>query len=58
LLACIEQNIKNSSGYRVMGQVVGYFYRHLREMFQNVTQISLSRYILMRKIAHAVIPHE
>jgi AraC-like DNA-binding protein len=53
LMACIEQNIKSKPEYRVFEQAVGFSYRHIRDVFKRTVQISLSRYILARKIANA-----
>jgi len=53
LIDYIEQSIKGKPNYHVMEQVIGYSYRHLRDIFQQTTKISLSRYILTRKIANA-----
>ena len=52
LIACIEQNIKNKNDYRELEKSIGFSYRHIREIFQKTTRISLSRYILARKIAN------
>lgn len=52
LVACIEQNIKNRTDYRELEKAVGFSYRHIRGFFQDAMQISLSRYILARKIAN------
>ena len=53
LIGCIEQNIKNKPDYGEMEKTLGFSYRHIRSIFQKTTQISLSRYILARKIANA-----
>lgn len=52
LIACIEQNIKNRTDYRELEKSVGFSYHHIRDIFQKSMQISLSRYILARKIAN------
>ena len=52
-IACIEQNIKNKLEYRTIERTVGFSYHRIREVFQKHTQISLSRYILSRRIANA-----
>jgi AraC-like DNA-binding protein len=52
LAVCIEQHIKAKPDYRVMERVTGFSYHHIRDVFQRVTNISLSRYILARKVAH------
>jgi len=53
LIGCIEQNIKGKPDYHKMEQTLGFSYRHIRSVFKKTTQISLSRYILARKIANA-----
>ncbi|MCL2773432.1 MAG: helix-turn-helix domain-containing protein [Oscillospiraceae bacterium] len=53
VISRIEQNIKNKPDYRDLEKSVGFSYRHIREIFKNITRISLSRYILARKIANA-----
>jgi len=52
LIAYIEQNIKNKPDYRELENLMGFSYRYIREIFQKTTRISLSRYILARKIAN------
>lgn len=52
LIACIEQNIKNRIDYRELEKLIGFSYRHIRGIFQETTRVSLSRYILARKIAN------
>jgi AraC-like DNA-binding protein len=53
LAAFIERNIKSDANYREMEKSIGFSYRHMRDIFQRTTGISLSRYILARKIANA-----
>jgi len=53
LIDCIEQNIKCKPDYQKMEQVLSFSYRHIRNIFRKTTQISLSRFILARKIANA-----
>jgi AraC-like DNA-binding protein len=52
LIGYIEQNIKGKPSYSEMEQVVGFSYHHIRQMFRRTMNISLSRYILSRKIAN------
>jgi AraC-like DNA-binding protein len=52
-MACIEQNIKHNPNYCMIERAVCFSYRHIREVFQRTAQISLSRYILVRRIANA-----
>ncbi len=53
LAACIERNIQCDTDYRELEKSVGFSYRHIREIFKKTTRISLSRYIVARKIANA-----
>ena len=53
LIACIEQNIKNKTDYRDLEKSIGFSYRYIREIFKKTLQVSLSRYILARKIVNA-----
>ena len=53
LINHVEQNVKSRPNYNELERLVGFSYRHLREIFARVTGISLSRYILTRKIANA-----
>ncbi len=53
LISSIELNIKYKMSYNELEKSVGFSYRHLREFFQKATGISISRYILARKIANA-----
>lgn len=52
LVDCIERNINNRTDYNELGKSIGFSYRHIREIFQKATGISLSRYVLARKIAN------
>jgi len=53
LAARIEGNIKNNIDYSALEDTVGYSYHHIRDFFKQITRVSLSRYILARKIANA-----
>ena len=53
LAARIEENVKGIAGYRDLENTVGFSYTHIRDLFKRTTNISLSRYILARKIANA-----
>ena len=53
IIGCIEQNIKSRLEYSELEKAVGFLYRHIRDFFHKTTQITLSRYILSRKIANA-----
>lgn len=48
----IEQRIKSEIQYKELEKAVGYSYRHIREVFKEVTNISLSRFIMSRKISN------
>lgn len=52
LMNCIEQNVKSRIDYRELEKSVGFSYRHIRGIFRQTLRISLSRYILARKIAN------
>lgn len=49
----IEANIKNEIRYEDLEHMTGFSYRHLRTITKSVTGISLSNYILNRRIANA-----
>jgi AraC-like DNA-binding protein len=49
----IEESVKSIVSYRDLEKTVGFSYRHLRDFFKKSTGISLSRYMLARKIANA-----
>ncbi|GMQ59297.1 hypothetical protein AN1V17_36940 [Vallitalea sediminicola] len=49
----IEARLKEEIDYSCLERTIGFSYRHIRETFKECTDISLSRYILMRRIANA-----
>ena len=49
----IEARIKDPIEYGELEEAVGFSYRHIRETFKECTGISLSRYILSRRIANS-----
>ncbi|MBI9014787.1 MAG: helix-turn-helix domain-containing protein [Clostridiales bacterium] len=49
----IESNIKEDIKYEELEQITGFSYRHLRSIIKSATGISLSNYILNRRIANA-----
>jgi len=49
----IESRLKEPIEYSAMEKKVGFSYRHIRETFKASTGITLSRYILLRKVANA-----
>ncbi len=52
IIAYIEVNVKSNADYSKLEKTVGFSYHHLRDFFQKAMGISLSRYILSRKIAN------
>ena len=53
LAARIEENIKGGADYAKLEKAVGYSHHHIRSFFKRAANISLSRYIFVRKIANA-----
>jgi len=53
LAARIEENVKDITDYRALESTVGFSYVHIRSLFKKATGISLSRYILARRVANA-----
>jgi AraC-like DNA-binding protein len=49
----IEESVKSITDYRDLENTVGFSYWHIRDIFKRITGISLSRYMLARKIANA-----
>lgn len=49
----IESNIKNEIKYEDLEQVTGFTYRHIRSITKSVIGVSLSHYILNRRVANA-----
>lgn len=49
----IETRLKEKIEYSALEKTVGFSYRHIRETFKECTGITLSRYILLRKIANS-----
>lgn len=49
----IETRVRESIDYTDLERTVGFSYRHIRETFREATGISLSRYILQRRIANS-----
>jgi AraC-like DNA-binding protein len=49
----IETRLKEPIEYPALEKSLGFSYRHIRETFKECTGISLSRYILMRRIANS-----
>lgn len=49
----IETRMKEQIEYPQLEKAVGFSYRHIRETFKDVTGITLSRYILGRRIANS-----
>ena len=49
----IEARIKDPITYGELEEAVGFSYRHIRETFKECTGVTLSRYILSRRIANS-----
>ncbi len=49
----IEARVKEQIEYPSLEKAVGFSYRHIRETFRDVTGVSLSRYILSRRVANS-----
>ncbi|HKL80540.1 MAG TPA: AraC family transcriptional regulator, partial [Mobilitalea sp.] len=49
----IETRLKEKIKYAELEGTVGFSYRHIRETFKECTGVSLSRYILQRRIANS-----
>jgi len=49
----VETRVKDVIEYSEMEKMVGYSYRHIRETFKGATGISLSRYVLLRRLANS-----
>ncbi len=49
----IEKRVRDGVDPRLLEQATGFSYRHLREVFRECTRMTLSRYELSRRVAHA-----
>lgn len=49
----IESNIKQEVNYKTLERITGFSYRHIRTIVKSATGMSLSNYILNRRIANA-----
>ncbi len=49
----IETRMKEEIEYSQLEKAVGFSYRHIRETFKDVTGVTLSRYILNRRVANS-----
>ncbi len=49
----IETRMKEEIEYPQLEKAVGFSYRHIRETFKDVTGVTLSRYILSRRVANS-----
>lgn len=49
----IETRVKEPIEYKLLEKSVGFSYRHIRETFKDSTGLSLSRYILLRRLANS-----
>ena len=53
LIGSIESDIRGKPDYGVLSQAAGFSYAHMRDIFRQVTGITLARYITSRKVANA-----
>lgn len=53
VIAFVENRIQEKIDYAELEKATGFSLQHLRDVFARLTGISLSRYILTRKIANA-----
>ena len=49
----IERRVRNGIDTQLLEKVTGFSYRHLREVFRERTKMTLARYTLSRRVAHA-----
>lgn len=49
----IEKRVRDSIDLRLLESDTGFSYRHLREVFRECTSMTLARYALSRRVAHA-----
>ncbi len=49
----VETRVKEPIDYAELEKAVGFSYRHIRETFKETTGITLSRYILLRRLANS-----
>ena len=52
IVAFIEQRIKKEISFQELERAVGFSYRHIRKIFKEKTKVSLSRFIISRRIAN------
>lgn len=49
----IERRVRSGMDTQLLEKVTGFSYRHLREVFKERTKMTLARYTLSRRVAHA-----
>ncbi len=49
----IEKRVRDGMDPQLLEQATGFSYRHLREVFRERTRMTLARYALSRRVAHA-----
>jgi AraC-like DNA-binding protein len=49
----IEKRVRDGMDLRLLERDTGFSYRHLREVFRECTRMTLARYALSRRVAHA-----
>ncbi len=49
----IEKRVRDGKDHQLLERVTGFSYRHLREVFKDRTRMTLGRYDLQRRVAHA-----
>lgn len=52
IITFVEKRIKQKIEFKELEESLNYSYRHIREIFKKKTNMSLSRYIMARKIAN------
>ncbi len=55
IITFIEERIKQKLEFAELEKTLNFSYRHIREIFKKKTSISLSRYIMTRKIANCAL---
>ncbi|QUI21771.1 helix-turn-helix domain-containing protein [Vallitalea pronyensis] len=48
----VETSVKDKMDYKDLEKIVGFSYRHIREVFKESTGISLAKYMLIRRISN------
>lgn len=53
LVGLIEERVRDGVDAKALEQATGFSYRHLRQMFKDRTRMTLGKYELSRRLAHA-----